>query len=121
VSISFYAATAPGVRPINFENFEETPNLNNGSALAVLKTLGLVETDEEMWSASTMHLGDFRRACLHAMNCPERSERCTVQEIVEPRYMRKGLDEADIMRRVRALHDWAERMMARGALMMWWG
>ena len=126
MSISFYAATAPGTRPVNFGDFDARPNFHNGAALAVLRAMGLVKTDEEMWTAQTIHIGDFRRACLRVLNSTKRAAENTYapsegKGAGGAQYYIGGLDEEGILRRVQELLDWSERMMARGALVLWWG
>jgi hypothetical protein len=119
MGVSFYALRPGEDDPLNLHD-ERKPSFNNGNALAVLRTMGLVGDESELWGGRLVDLPSFRRACMRGAS-ELRARRNQRPASAENRVTTFGLDAGGILDRVRELAEWAEVVAEKGAAIVYWG
>jgi hypothetical protein len=120
MSISFYALrSAEDQKPIDFRS-NDRPHFNNGNAIAVLRALGLVSEDDDLWASKLIPIADFRRACMRGRS-DARAHREEREHYEDGRLWIAGLDSEAILQRIDRLAEWAAAMTDKGGALVYWG
>jgi hypothetical protein len=119
MSVTFYAlAGNDGARPINLDD-PDSPRMHNVGAAVVLRAMGLIESEDELWSPRPVEIATFRRGTLLALNT-ERPEAGAVAPSQDGRCYCGGASPDYIRHRLYRLAEWAEQMAAQGAREIYW-